>query len=314
MAAGPWSVQAAWRRNSLAAPMIWCAGSSLRRACAGAPAAVSGWVPLTLIRNGSPAARSCRTVVTASASRASSTTGRRGSPGSATSSRHTSIAHSPSVSSGLSDSGIEALIRRCPSSSHAPDRCSRQLTGLLIRSDAAQTPKACWALRTWPKAGKYRRSTPTECSPAFGMIIGRTTHALGSATRARYRASCPRTSAQSHVELLMKWCSPCSVVAPPVSAAMFRIDLRPSAARRPRTYSTPRLRWSRRGRDAKSTEHSSVSTSSWAPAWRDACASLCMSCAYRATPDIDLPHLVSRHGTAVLDAVPQRCGVLLGSS
>lgn len=70
---------------------------------------------------------------------------------------------------------------------------------------------------------------------------------------------------QSQVELQMKWCRFCSDAGLPSSAAMFRIDLRPSVSSRPRRYCMPFLHWSLRDREVNRIEQSSVSRTSCEP-------------------------------------------------
>lgn len=134
----------------------------------------SGNEPAIRASIGSRSPRIRRTSRSPSASLASATTGRTGSPHRAGRPSTASRAQSPRLSASTS-SGISAWLRRGASSSQVRGRCSRQLTGPLKLSEAAQTPTACWALSTWPRAGMKRRSTPTEWSPALGTTIGRST-------------------------------------------------------------------------------------------------------------------------------------------
>lgn len=166
-------------------------------------------------------------------------------------------AHSSRVSSPAS-CGTSARSRRVRSFTQGSGRKRRQLTGTLSSSLANHTPNACCPWKTCPRSGSNRRSTPTECSPAFGIGIGRTTHACGQVFRSRYRASAARIGCQSQVELDTKWCRLCSAAGPPICAAMLRIDLRPCAVSRPCRYCSAFSRWSRRGKPENSAAHSSA--------------------------------------------------------
>ncbi|GAA3195464.1 hypothetical protein GCM10010468_05730 [Actinocorallia longicatena] len=83
--------------------------------------------------------------------------------------------------------------------------------------------------------GTTSETTPTDWSPSFSTTIGASTRADGPSSLSTRRASAFISGRQSQVDLATKWCRLCSTAEPPVSAAMFRIDRRPSTSRSPWT-------------------------------------------------------------------------------
>ena len=173
-----------------------------------------------------------------STSRASMTTGRCRSPHRESSSI---ASRRQSLRDGQALPGVPTL-RRDSLLVHLSGRTICHSTGTLAFSEAIQTPRTYWRCTVFPDPGTNVLRTPTECSPAFWMTSGSTTHATGATALSAYRASSLLTSFQSHVELVMKWCGFCSAEDIPALLAILRMDFLPAVVRRPLTYTSPHSR------------------------------------------------------------------------